>query len=284
MDSPVNPPRRLAALLALLVAVLSPFFMPNTQAEGSATRIAIAQIFCRDGDREGNFVRIENAIVEAKSQGAQIVTFPESSILGWENPAAHQRAYPIPGKDSDRLCALAEKHGVFLCVGLDEKDGDRLYDSCVLISDQGRLLLKHRKVNVLPELMTPPYCVGSGVGTVDTRFGRIGLLICADSFVKDMLASMAEKKPDIVLIPYGWAAPEGEWPQYGKNLEAVIRNVSKTVGCAVVGTDLVGAVTNGPWLGQVYGGQSAATDRAGNTLVVCRDRDREVRVVSIPAR
>ena len=34
---------------------------------------------------------------DAKEQGAQIATFPESAILGWENPEAHRLAHPIPG-------------------------------------------------------------------------------------------------------------------------------------------------------------------------------------------
>lgn len=242
----------------------------------------MAQILCLDGDRAGNLARIENALVEAKKMGAEIVTFPESSILGWENPAAHQRACPIPGADSDALCALAKKYGVFLCVGLDEKDGDRLYDACLLIDDAGTVVLKHRKVNVLPELMTPPYSVGDGVPrAVDTRFGRIGVIICADSFDTELVKAMAAQKPDLMLIPYGWAAPEKEWPQHGDSLRDIIQTVARTVRSPVVGTDLIGAVTNGPWRGQVYGGQSVAVDGEGRVLYRGKDRDRDVSLVIV---
>ena len=270
---------------ALQIALLTfgiIFPMISTLGHQPQVKIAIAQIFCLDGDREGNFVRIENAIVEAKGQGAQIVTLPESCILGWENPAAHQRAYPIPGRDSERLCALAKKYRVFLNVGLDERKGRKLYGACLLIDDQGRILLKHRKVNVLPELMSPPYSVGDGVTMVtDTKYGRIGLLICADSFLPELLKGMALKHPDFLLIPYGWAAPETAWPSHGEKLRDVVQNVAKVVHCSVIGTDLVGEITNGPWSGQVYGGQSVAADGNGRILLVCRDRDREVTVVSI---
>lgn len=247
----------------------------------SKARIALAQILCLDGDRDGNFVRIENALIEAKEKGAEIVAFPESCILGWENPAAHMRAHPIPGKDSERLCELARKYNVFMSVGLDEKEEGKLYGACILIDDRGKILLKHRKQNVLPELMTPPYSVGDGVKAIQTRFGKIGLIICADSFLKELLARMKGEKPDILLIPYGWAAPEEKWPSHGNNLRDVVQNVAKTVGCPVVGTDSVGAITNGPWTGQVYGGQSVAVDRDGKILVVCKDRDRDITVISI---
>jgi len=251
--------------------------------EALELRVGVAQILALDGDRSGNFVRIENAVAEARAMGAQIVTLPESCILGWENPAAHERAHAIPGADSDRLCALARRHGVYLCAGLDEKDGDRLFGSCVLVDDRGELLLKHRKVNVLPELMTPPYSVGRGASVVETPLGRIGILICADSFVEDLLRETHAASPDIVLIPYGWAAPEEEWPAHGKKLRDTVIAVASRVGCPVVGTDLVGAITNGPWSGQVYGGQSIVAEASGRVVHVCRDRDRDVVVVAVKA-
>ena len=249
--------------------------------EPQVIKIGIAQIFALDGDRAGNFVRIENAVSEAKAMGAQIVTLPESCILGWENPAAHERAQTIPGPDSDRICALANRHGVYLCVGLDEKDGDRLFGACILVNDRGELILKHRKVNVLPELMAPPYSVGRGASVVETPLGRIGILICADSFVEELLQETRAANPDIVLIPYGWAAPEDKWPEHGKNLRDTVRSVASKVGCVVVGTDLVGAVTNGPWSGQVYGGQSILAQEGGKVLHICKDRDKDVVVVKV---
>lgn len=243
--------------------------------------IGMAQIACLDGDKEGNIVRIENAVAEATHKGAQIVVFPESCLLGWENPDAHLRACSIPGADSGRLANLAKKYGVFLCIGLDEKDGDKLYDSAILIDETGRILLKHRKINVLPELMSPPYSVGNGVQSVQTKFGKIGIMICADSFLGDLVRSMGDQTPDLVLIPYGWAAPEAEWPNHAKSLEEVVRKVARTVGCPVVGTDLVGSITNGPWRGQVYGGSSVAVDASGKVMALGRDRDRDVIVFNV---
>jgi len=271
-------------LYILATSILIQIQMNTTYAQQQSIRIGVAQILALDGDRSGNFVRIENAIAAAKKQGAEIVTLPESCILGWENPAAHTRAFPIPGDDSKRLSELARKYGVYVCVGLDEKDGERLFGSCILIDDQGNILLKHRKVNVLPELMSPPYSVGGGVGVATTRFGRIGILICADSFVGDLVKGMAELKPDLLLIPYGWAASEDKWPEHGKNLRDIVQKMAKAVGCPAIGTDLVGAITNGPWAGQVYGGQSLAVDEEGNVMAVCRDRDTDLIVLDVKIR
>ena len=270
-----------SSLLHIILIVIGSFSANHIFARDGLVNIAMAKIFCLDGDRAGNFVRIENAIVEAKGKGAQIVTLPESCILGWENPSAHQRAEPIPGEDSDRLCELARKYKVYLSIGLDEKEGDKLYDSCLLIDDDGKIILKHRKINVLAELMTPPYSVGDGVSAVETKYGKIGILICADSAREELLEAMKGKGPDILIIPYGWAAPEGEWPEHGEKLRDVVKNAARAANCLVIGTDLVGEITNGPWRGQVYGGQSVAADNEGKVLVLCKDRDRDITVVSV---
>ncbi|PHN06049.1 carbon-nitrogen hydrolase family protein [Flavilitoribacter nigricans] len=273
-------PCTLLLLFAFLACQTGPATQTDT-AENMSLRIAIAQIFCLDGDRSGNFRRIENALIRAKTEGADIVCFPEMAILGWVNPDAHERAFPIPGSDTERLGELARQYGVFIAIGLGEKDGDQLYDSAVLIDDQGEILLKHRKNNILSELMDPPYTPGSGVQVVDTKFGRIGMMICADTFLEELVAEMAELAPDLLLIPYGWAEHEDRWPKHANELEAVVVNTGKKVKTTVVGTDLVGEISKGPWAGYVYGGQSLAVDATGKVLVKLADRDSDLQILKI---
>ncbi|MBN2594282.1 MAG: carbon-nitrogen hydrolase family protein [Sedimentisphaerales bacterium] len=244
-------------------------------------KAAICQIFCLDGDRRGNFVRIENAIRDAKDSRADIACFPETALLGWVNPIAHKRACPIPGEDSDKLCKLAKDYDLYICIGLAEKEGRRLYDSAVLIDNKGNILLKHRKINLLTELMGPPYTAGKNIDAVETEFGKIGLLICADTHDSRILKRMAVLKPDLLLIPYGYAAAENEWPGHGKEIEKVVTNTAKKTGAFVIGTNLVGEITNGPWKGRTYGGQSVAADRTGRVVAVSKDRDRDIKIISI---
>lgn len=245
-------------------------------------RVAMCQVVCLDGDRRGNLARIESAVAEAAGLGADIACLPETAIYGWVNPEAHQRAQPIPGADARCLCAMAKKHRIHLCVGLDEKEGEGLYDSAILIDDAGRILLKHRKIILLSELMTPPYSPGDEIGAAQTRFGKIGVLICADTHERTLLTRMARQKPDLLLVPYGYAEKEEAWPAHGKQLERVVGNAAQTVGVPVVGTNLIGQITHGPWAGRTYGGHSVAADQTGGILALGRDFDRDVRMVSIP--
>lgn len=246
-----------------------------------SVKVAMCQILLLDGDRCGNFVRIENAISEAKDAGADIICFPEAAILGWVNSDAHERAHPIPGKDSERLCELARSYETYVRVGLAEKEGRNLYDSAVLIDDKGQILLKHRKINILTELMTPPYTPGKDIKAVVTEFGKIGLLICADTHKNEILDRVAALKPDFLLVPYGYAAPENEWPGHGKELEKVVTKAAERTGAPVVGTNLVGEITKGPWSGRIYGGHSVAADSTGKTISMAKDCDRNISIVSV---
>jgi len=167
-------------------------------------------------------------------------------------------------------------------VGLAEKNGDHLHDTAVLIDADGHILLRHRKLNILTKLMTPPYTPGTEVTVVGSPWGRVGVLICADTFEPAHCQALREQRPDLVLVPYGWAAPEENWPGHGSELHKVVQSAARRVNAPVVGIDSVGQITCGPWTGWVFGGQSIAVDAAGTVLVVLADRDREVRVVDVP--
>jgi predicted amidohydrolase len=247
-------------------------------------RIAMCQVLCLDGDRTGNIARMKAAVEQVRDLPVDIVCFPETVFYGWVNPEAHTRAQPIPGADSRVLCALARRHGVHLCAGVEEKDGGRLYDSALLLDDKGRILLKHRKIILLSELMTPPYAAGHGVQVAETQFGKIGVLICADTHEQEILERMASLKPDLVLVPYGYAAPEEAWPEHGKQLERVVKNAAQVIGAPVIGTNLIGQITHGPWQGQTYEGHSVAADSHGGMLAVGADFIGDSIILEVPIR
>jgi predicted amidohydrolase len=276
-----------ALLLCVFVAIGS---APNTtnrssasEKSNSAVRIALCQTLCIESDKEGNLRRIEYALELAAEMDAHIACFGETALLGWINPEAHDLADPIPGPTTDRLCELAAKHGLMLSIGLCEKDGDKLYDSAVLINAEGHLISKHRKCNILTELMDPPYTPGDpeAVQIVDTEHGRIGMLVCADTFQDDLVERVRSQQPDLLLVPYGWAAPKDAWPDHGKSLSQWIASTARRAECVVIGTDIVGHISQGPWDGYVYGGQSAAVTNTGVRLAHLKDRDPDVVMIEL---
>ncbi len=252
-------------------------------ATARGVKVAACQIRCVDSDVEGNITRITKAVEEAEAKGAEIAAFPETVFMGWVNTDAYRLAEPIPGRFSDIVCRLAQKHRIMISIGLTEKVVEGIYDSMILVSSDGEILLKHRKINTMPELMTPPYLQGKkeDLSAVDTPLGRIGVMICADSFIDEHHEIMKSLRPDLLLIPYGWAADRSEWPAHGKSLQETVCRIAKNVGAATVGTNLIGEITCGPWKGKSYEGHSVIADPCGAILALGKDNEEEVLIVEI---
>ena len=87
----------------------------------------------------------------------------------------------IPGPLTDRLCVLARKTHQWLIPGsMWERDGDKIYNTAIVISPQGEIISKYRKM--FPWL---PYEAGTSAGNEFCVFdipdvGRFGLCICYD--------------------------------------------------------------------------------------------------------
>ncbi|MCF6287286.1 MAG: carbon-nitrogen hydrolase family protein, partial [Candidatus Hydrogenedentes bacterium] len=115
-------------------------------------------------------------------------------------------AEPIPGPFCDRLGRLAQRHGVYVCSGTVEQDGDAIHNAAVLISPGGDLIHTHRKCTLGPGDAEGGYAPGNAVEVVETPFGRVGILICLDTLERENQQAMAARKPDIILVPaYGLA-------------------------------------------------------------------------------
>jgi N-carbamoylputrescine amidase len=229
----------------------------------------MGQMRCVGSDVEGNRERIRRMAGEARRQGAAMAFFPETVDFGWVNPAAHERAGPIPGPFSEHVAAVAREFDLWIGVGCCEKADGVLYDSAILMDPAGRIVLRHRKINLLAWLMEPPYTPGDpgAIDVVETPFGRIGMLICADSFQADLLARLAEKRPDLVYIPYGWAEEKTAWPEHGFKLLTTVQRAARTLAAPVIGPNLLGTIEHGDWKGRTFEGLSTAADATGLSLV-----------------
>lgn len=271
-----------------MIGVLATCGAPGTgEVQAVVTPANLSVALCQievTADSEANLLSIESAIASAAADGAQIACFPEACIFGWTNSAAHDAAATIPGETSDRIAAAAREHQIMVVIGLAERDGPHLHNTAVLLDTDGSILAKHRKMNILSELMDPPYQPGKDAheSVVDTRYGRIGLLICADTFQDETVAQLAAQQPDWVIVPYGWAAPASDWPQHADSLHAWISHTARRCQAPVVGVDSTGELHSGPWKGYVLGGQSMACDANGQVLEVLPDRKPSTRIVSLP--
>ena len=233
-------------------------------------KLGMAQVLVKGGDFQGNLANAESFILQSKKLGCDIVVFPECMDLGWTYPKAKQLAQPIPGKYSDFICDIAEKNRIYVVVGLTEEDNGKIYNTAILISPEGQVLLKHRKINVL-SIAQDLYCTGDRLGVAHTTVGTIGLNICADNFPDSLVFghSLARMDAQIIISPSAWAVKadhDNKINPYGGMWEKSYRELSKLYEIYVIGVSNVGWIEGGPWDGRKCIGCSLAVGPQGNII------------------
>jgi predicted amidohydrolase len=170
------------------------------------------------------------------------------------------------------LAGQAREHGIFVVAGLTERHGERIYNAAVLISPQGVILAKHRKINVL-DIAQDLYSIGDSLSVTETELGTIALTICADNF-PDSLAfahSLARMGAQIILSPSAWAMPanhDNSRDPYGALWMGSYTTIARLYDLPVVGVSNVGWIAGGPWSGQKCIGCSLAIGNTGDVAAL----------------
>ncbi|MEX2683043.1 MAG: carbon-nitrogen hydrolase family protein [Candidatus Sigynarchaeota archaeon] len=232
--------------------------------------IGMAQILVEGGNAEANLSRARSKIAEGAKAGADIILLPECLDLGWTFEDAPRLARPIPGERSDILATWAKEYHVHVVAGLTERDGKTTYNSAVLIDDQGKLLLKHRKINEL-DIAHHLYGQGNHLNVAETRFGRIGIDICADNFPSSLVLghALARMGARIILSPSAWAVDadhDNKRHPYGAMWKKAYGTLAKLYDLYVIGVSNVGWITSGPWKGRKCIGNSIAIGPGGRLI------------------
>ena len=230
--------------------------MSDTQGPSvRAFRLALVQMRVVPDDKEGNLRRAEERIAEAARSGAEVVLLPETMDAGWTSPSAGKLASAVPEGDACRaLAAAAQRHRLFLCAGLTERDGERVFNAAVLLDPSGRLLLHHRKLYELT-IAHDLYEQGDRLGVARTPLGTLGLMICADGFADDLAVgrTLGFMGADVILSPCAWAVPadyDNERTPYGKLWLESWGPVARQFRMWIAGASNVGLLTGGPWAGR----------------------------------
>jgi predicted amidohydrolase len=235
-------------------------------------KLAIVQMRVDGGEREKNLERAGERIREAAQHEARFILLPEAMDLGWTDPAALKQAQPVPGGETANfLTEMARKYQVYLCSGLTERDDEQVYNAAVIINPEGEIILKHRKINEL-DIGHPYYDLGDRLNVVDTEYGRLGLLICADATARDhvLTRALAYMGADVILSPSSWAMPpdhDNNKEPYGDTWRNAYVPVSKEFRVWIASASNVGWMTDGPWKGWKGIGCSMVVDPDGKEVL-----------------
>ena len=147
-------------------------------------KLALAQINTRLGDIQANLEKHLDYVRQARSAGADLLVFPELSLTGYVLQDLASSVALRPDADDPIFRPLLEaSQGIDLVVGfVNEDERHRFFISAAYLA-RGQVLHVHNKVYL------PTYGLfdegrffawGDSIRAFDTRFGRMGILICED--------------------------------------------------------------------------------------------------------
>lgn len=235
-------------------------------------RLALAQMRVVGGEAAQNLARAEAFIGEAADHGADIVLLPETMDLGWTHPSARALAEAVPsGRACSRLQAAALRHGIYVCAGLTERSGDAVYNAAVVINREGAVCALHRKIHEL-DIGHDCYDPGDRLGVIQTEFGRLGVMICADALADQQVIprTLCAMGADVILSPCAWAVPPDYDPvlnPYGDLWRRAYQPVAERHAVWIAGVSNVGPIAGGPWGGHRCIGSSLLIDPHGKERV-----------------
>ncbi|MEO3431368.1 carbon-nitrogen hydrolase family protein [Pelagibius sp. CAU 1746] len=278
------------SIIAGMIALAGLLSCTGTLLAGSngTTRVALVQL---DSANAGNWGVVAARVAEAKQNGAAFVIFPESSYLGWLNPAAFSEAATVPGAVTETLSKIAMDNEVYIAFGLAERGpavspGIYLpYDAGVLIGPDGSIVLHSRKHEVLKNAFNPADCPPgttdpdggcsyyqapvSAIPLAETPLGKTAVLVCADAYTYQTAALDHVKALGVQTIIVVWgvtASQESECGTAGFSAVDYASEAAQYSGALVIGANAVGNRPYGRFLPSLYCGYSGIVAADGTVI------------------
>src|SRR5579871_6093045 len=187
----------------------------------SRVRAAVIQAGAVPFDSAASLTKAEALIADASGGGVRFVVFPEAFIGGYPKGADfgarvglrtpegrelfaryHRNAIEVPGPGTARLGEAARAHGVWLVIGVIERDAGTLYCTALFFAPDGSLAGKHRKLMpTAMERLIWGFGDGSTLPVIETELGRIGAVICWENYMPLLRAAMYAKGIQIYCAP-----------------------------------------------------------------------------------
>ena len=169
------------------------------------TRVAVVQMRGAIGRTDENRARTVSLVERAASLGARLVVLPELAVSGYTVDRGSLRAASerIDGPSVSQWIETSRRTGALVAGGFCERDGDRLYNSAVLVSGD-EVLLHYRKLHLFDSeklVFTPG---DRGLGVAETPLGTIGLCVCYDLRFVEVMRLLALQGADIAAVPTAW--------------------------------------------------------------------------------
>lgn len=170
-------------------------------------RVAAVQMEPKLGQVRENLERILIKLDDAASSGARLAVFPECALSGYgfgSRDEGLQHAATIDGPEVKRVAHGVARTGCSCIFGLLERDGERLYNACVLVGPSGivgtyrKIHLPYLGIDMFVDPGDRPFAVCEVEGL------RIGMHICYDGSFPETARVLTLLGADLLVLPTNW--------------------------------------------------------------------------------
>jgi predicted amidohydrolase len=219
---------------------------------------------------------IDGLVTEAARQKARLLVLPECAYPAYLLGSAESYRggqHLFSGEFVDWLSARARETRLHIVCGYVEDTGEALFNAAVLIGPDGRTIGRTRKHflwHVDREWFTP----GSKIAAFDTELGRIGIIICAEARMPEIIATLAADGAELIAMPTCWintSRQPGEFrnPQPEFMIEARASEFGLPFICAdKAGLELTTGYVGQSCIASADGSMLAKAPAVGETLIV----------------
>lgn len=256
--------------------------------------IGLVQMSCT-ADVQANMQKAIAGIREAAQKGANIVClqelFTSLYFCDVEDHENFKLAEPIPGPSTDTLSVVAKELGVVIIASLFEKRAAGLYHNTTAVLDaDGTYLGKYRKMHIPDDpgyyekfYFTPGDASpeDSGYKVFQTKFAKIGVLICWDQWYPEAARITALMGAEVLFYPtaIGWDTNETD-PNINREQYSAWQTIQRSHAVAN-GVHVVSVNRVGREIDQQFWGGSFVANPFGSLLYLASHDQEEVHVQEI---
>lgn len=234
-------------------------------------RIGFCQFHVVHSDIEANLKKISHLLKNVK---ADLIVLPELCFSGYFFPS-RKDIFPfannfVQKKIINELSIISKKKRIYLVAGMAEKEGNKLYNSAVLIGPKG-YIGKHRKIN-LPKA-EKIFDRGKSFEIFKIGNVNIGVIICFESWFPESARILMLKGVQILCCPTNFGGP---WTPDVIKVRS-LENKIFTIMANRIGQEWIGSER------AKFRGESQVVDHKGNVLVKAA-KEECVKIVNVDPR
>jgi N-carbamoylputrescine amidase len=261
----------------------------------STVRVGLVQTACT-ADPKKNLTLTLQRVEQAAKRGAKIICtqelFRSQYFCQSEDHEHFKLAESIPGPSTDAFCKIAKRHKAVIIASLFERRAAGLYHNTAAIIDaDGSLMGLYRKMHIPddPLYYEKFYFTPGDLGfkAWQTRYAKIGVLICWDQWYPEGARLTAMQGAEILFYPTAIGWHPGEKAKYGTRQhgawETIQRAHAVANGCYVcvpnrIGLEKIKGVGGD---GIEFWGQSFVAGTSGQILARASNNREEILVVPV---